>query len=131
MVCCSSGTASWSGLGGACSGHTRATAGRWWWRGRQGAARPCCWRRPGMRQGKRGSGGRERAKPVLPAAARDGGGEAGFRVLRARGAEREREFAFGVVRQLVEPVVAGASQQERAWLLDGPPRGGGRPRGLP
>ncbi len=63
MACCSSATESWSGLGGACSGHTRATAGRWWWRGRQGSARRCCWRRPVMRQGKRVSGCCERAAP--------------------------------------------------------------------
>ena len=60
-------------------------------------------------------------KTVLLAAGRDAAEGKGFRVLRARGAELEREFAFGVVRQLVEPVVAGASEQERAGLLDGPP----------
>ena len=70
-------------------------------------------------------------KTVLLAAARDAAGEKGFRMLRARGAELEREFAFGVVRQLVEPVVAGASQQERAWLLDGPPGVAARLLGLP
>ena len=60
-------------------------------------------------------------KTTLLAAARDTAGSEGFRVLRARGAELEREFAFGVVRQLVEPVVATASEEERAWILDGPP----------
>ena len=70
-------------------------------------------------------------KTVLLAAARDAAGEEGFRVLRARGAELEREFAFGVVRQLVEPVMAGASQEERAWLLDGPPGVAARLLGLP
>ena len=70
-------------------------------------------------------------KTVLLAAARDAAGEKGFRMLRARGAELEREFAFGVVRQLVEPAVAGASQQERAWLLDGPPGVAARLLGLP
>jgi hypothetical protein len=59
-------------------------------------------------------------KTVLLAASRDVAEGEGFRVLRARGAELEREFAFGVVRQLIEPVVAGASEDERAWLLDGP-----------
>ena len=65
-------------------------------------------------------------KTVLLAAARNEAGESGFRVLRARGAELEREFPFGVVRQLVEPLVAAASQEERArcwtglrrWRLD-------------
>jgi tetratricopeptide (TPR) repeat protein len=60
-------------------------------------------------------------KTVLLAAARDAAEGEGFRLLRARGAELEREFAFGVVRQLVEPVLAGASEEERASLLDGPP----------
>jgi DNA-binding CsgD family transcriptional regulator len=59
-------------------------------------------------------------KTVLLAASRDVAEGDGFRVLRARGAELEREFAFGVVRQLIESVVAGASEDERAWLLDGP-----------
>jgi AAA ATPase domain len=70
-------------------------------------------------------------KTALLAAARDAAGEEGFRVLRARGAELEREFAFGVVRQLVEPVVARASQRERAWLLDGPPGVAARLLSLP
>ncbi len=70
-------------------------------------------------------------KTVLLAAARDMAGREGFRVLRARGAELEREFAFGVVRQLVEPVVAGASEEERAGLLEGPPGVAARLLGLP
>ncbi len=40
-----------------------------------------------------------------------------MRVLRSRGAELEREFAFGVVRQLFEPALAEASEPERADLL--------------
>jgi DNA-binding CsgD family transcriptional regulator len=44
-----------------------------------------------------------------------------FRVLRARGAELEREFAFGVVRQLFEPVLAAPTDEERARLFEGPP----------
>jgi DNA-binding CsgD family transcriptional regulator len=59
-------------------------------------------------------------KTVLLAAGRDAARAEGFRVLRARGAELERGFAFGLVRQLIEPMVAGASEEERAWLLDGP-----------
>ncbi|MBD0281611.1 MAG: AAA family ATPase [Thermoleophilaceae bacterium] len=43
----------------------------------------------------------------------------GFRVLRARGSELEREFLFGVVRQLFEPVLAGSSDAERDQLLVG------------
>src|ERR1700677_2789292 len=60
-------------------------------------------------------------KTALLAAGRDAAEGEGFRVLRARGAELEREFAFGVVRQLVEPVLAAASELERAELLKGPP----------
>jgi DNA-binding CsgD family transcriptional regulator len=70
-------------------------------------------------------------KTVLLAAARDAAERKGFRVLRARGAELEREFAFGVVRQLIEPVVVGASEEERSQLLDGPPGVAARLLGLP
>ena len=70
-------------------------------------------------------------KTALLAVARERAAGEGFRVLRARGAELEREFAFGVVRQLVEPVVAGASEQERSRLLDGPPGVAARLLGLP
>ena len=40
-----------------------------------------------------------------------------MRVLRSRGTELERDFAFGVVRQLFEPPLAEASELERADLL--------------
>ncbi len=71
-------------------------------------------------------------KTVLLAAARDAARGRGFRVLRGRGAELEREFGFGVVRQLVEPVVAGAPKEEGgAWLLDGPPGVAARLSGVP
>jgi len=70
-------------------------------------------------------------KTVLLAAGREAAECQGFRVLRARGGELEREFAFGVVRQLVEPVLAGTSEQERAALLDGPPGVAARLLGLP
>ncbi len=69
-------------------------------------------------------------KTMLLAAARAEAEGVGFRVLRARGAELEREFAFGVVRQLVEPVVAGASEEERSQFLDGPPGVAARLLGL-
>ncbi len=70
-------------------------------------------------------------KTVLLAVARGAAEGEGFRVLRARGAELEREFAFGVVRQLVEPVVAAASEEERVQLLEGPPGVAARLLGLP
>ena len=70
-------------------------------------------------------------KTVLLAAGRDAALVRGFRVLRARGAELERGFAFGVVRQLFEPTVMGPSEAERARLLDGPPGVAARLLGLP
>ncbi len=56
-------------------------------------------------------------KTTLLAAARTVAADAGMRVLRSRGAELERDFAFGVVRQLFEPPLADASELERADLL--------------
>jgi len=58
-------------------------------------------------------------KTHLLAAARTGAGRAGMRVLSARGSELEREFAYGMARQLFEPVLAQASPGERAELLAG------------
>jgi DNA-binding CsgD family transcriptional regulator/tetratricopeptide (TPR) repeat protein len=56
-------------------------------------------------------------KSALLAAARTAAADAGMRVLRARGTELERDFAFGVVRQLFEPPLAEASELERTDLL--------------
>src|SRR5262245_28445782 len=56
-------------------------------------------------------------KSSLLAAARDEGHD--LRVLSARASELEREFPLGVARQLLEPVLAGASDDERAALLSG------------
>jgi DNA-binding CsgD family transcriptional regulator len=42
-----------------------------------------------------------------------------LQVVVARGSELEREFAFGIVRQLLEPVLAAADEAERAVLLAG------------
>ena len=58
-------------------------------------------------------------KTALLAAARTAAADGGMRVLRSRGTELEREFAFGVVRQLFEPPLADASEVERADLLEG------------
>ncbi len=44
----------------------------------------------------------------------------GYRVLRARGSEIERDFAFGVVRQLFGDVLRTAGEAERGRLLSGP-----------
>ena len=45
--------------------------------------------------------------------------EHGLRVLRARGSELEGDFAFGVVRQLLEGEIVGLAPAERAALLNG------------
>src|SRR5919201_4541035 len=55
-------------------------------------------------------------KTALLAAARTAAASAGMRVLRSRGTELERDFAFGVARQLVEPPLVDASDAERADL---------------
>jgi class 3 adenylate cyclase/tetratricopeptide (TPR) repeat protein len=44
----------------------------------------------------------------------------GFSVVRARGGELEREFGFGVVRQMFEPVLVAGPAEARAQLLSGP-----------
>ena len=46
----------------------------------------------------------------------------GVDVLCARGGELEREFPFGIVRQLFEPRLASASEEERSMLLAGAAR---------
>jgi DNA-binding CsgD family transcriptional regulator len=56
-------------------------------------------------------------KTALLAAARTAATDGGMRVLRSRGTELERDFAFGVVRQLFEPPLAEASELEHAELL--------------
>ncbi|MCO1657298.1 helix-turn-helix transcriptional regulator [Pseudonocardia humida] len=43
----------------------------------------------------------------------------GFATFRARAGELERDFAYGCVRQLLEPLVVGARGEERARLLAG------------
>jgi DNA-binding CsgD family transcriptional regulator len=56
-------------------------------------------------------------KTVLLAAARTAARKSGMRVLRSSGTELERDFAFGVVRQLFEPALAEMSELERAEAL--------------
>jgi DNA-binding CsgD family transcriptional regulator len=58
-------------------------------------------------------------KTALLTAARTAAANAGMRALRSRGTELERDFTFGVVRQLFEPVLAEATEVERADLLQG------------
>jgi DNA-binding CsgD family transcriptional regulator len=59
-------------------------------------------------------------KTRLLAEARAIAGSAGMRVLAARGGEFEGEFAYGIVRQLFEPLLVSASPDLRAELLSGP-----------
>ncbi|TMM04032.1 MAG: LuxR family transcriptional regulator [Actinobacteria bacterium] len=72
-------------------------------------------------------------KTSLLEAARDRARERDMTVLAARASELDRDFPFGVVRQLFEPLVAAAAAPRRATLLHGaaalaaPLLGGGAP----
>ena len=70
-------------------------------------------------------------KTALLTAARLAAANGGMRVLRARGTEMERDFAFGVVRQLFEPRLADASDIDRSDLLQGAAGVAARILGLP
>jgi DNA-binding CsgD family transcriptional regulator len=59
-------------------------------------------------------------KTRLLAEARAIAGAAGMRVLAARGGELEGEFAYGIVRQLFEPLLVSVPEDLRAELLSGP-----------
>jgi DNA-binding CsgD family transcriptional regulator len=58
-------------------------------------------------------------KTSLLRVAAEAAGEMGFTCLRARAGELERDFAYGCVRQLLEPVVARAAGPERDRLFTG------------
>lgn len=58
-------------------------------------------------------------KSRLLGAARDSASERGFKVLAARGGELERDFAYGVARQLFEGELASAAPKRRETLLAG------------
>ena len=58
-------------------------------------------------------------KTTLLAHARRAACDAGMRVLAARGGELERDFAYGVVRQLFEAPLATAAATDRERWLDG------------
>src|SRR5215207_7564416 len=58
-------------------------------------------------------------KSALIRALRERAPGLGFTVLAARGAELERDFSFGVVRQLFEPALAAVTDREREALLAG------------
>jgi DNA-binding CsgD family transcriptional regulator len=61
-------------------------------------------------------------KSRLLAAACEDAEARGLQVLRARGGELERDFSYGVVRQLFEPRLAAAGEDERVRLLVGAAR---------
>jgi DNA-binding CsgD family transcriptional regulator len=63
-------------------------------------------------------------KTALLTEAAERAGRTGMRVLAARGGELEGGFSFGVARQLVEPLLAGAAPEEREVLLAGAARRG-------
>ena len=69
-------------------------------------------------------------KSELLAAVCAGAQVRGFGVLRARGSEFEAEIAFGVVRQLFEPMLRAASAGERRRLVDGVAAVGARALGV-
>ena len=58
-------------------------------------------------------------KTSLLRAASDSAGEQGFSCLRARASDLERDFAYGCVRQLVEPAIAQLSESERESVFEG------------
>jgi DNA-binding CsgD family transcriptional regulator len=64
-------------------------------------------------------GGAGIGKTRLLAFARALAREAGMEVLHARGGELEREFSYGIARQLFEPALAAAPGSERDDLLGG------------
>ncbi|MGH3611609.1 MAG: ATP-binding protein [Pseudonocardia sp.] len=61
-------------------------------------------------------------KTRLLEAAHDGAETAGVRILSARASDLEREFAFGVIRSLFEPLLVDAEPAERDALLAGAAR---------
>jgi DNA-binding CsgD family transcriptional regulator len=58
-------------------------------------------------------------KSALVAAASSFATASGLQVLTARGSELEREFAFGAIRQLFEPLLTAATPADRRKLLAG------------
>jgi DNA-binding CsgD family transcriptional regulator len=58
-------------------------------------------------------------KTGLLVAARERGAHSGLTVLTGSGGELERDFGFGVARQLFEPVLAAATEDERERLYGG------------
>jgi DNA-binding CsgD family transcriptional regulator len=61
-------------------------------------------------------------KTQLLLAARRRANDGGMQVLHARGSELEREFPYGLVRQLLEPALAEIPDADRGALTSGPAR---------
>jgi DNA-binding CsgD family transcriptional regulator len=85
--------------------------------------------RDAVREARRGSGSIVRidgpagiGKTALLSAARELAHASRMTILSGRGRELEREFAFGVARQLFEPELVAATPERRAALLDGAAR---------
>ena len=64
-------------------------------------------------------GGAGIGKTRLLAAVRERGRDPGMHVLHARGGELEREFSYGIVRQLFESTFVGAGEADRDEILSG------------
>jgi hypothetical protein len=75
-------------------------------------------------EGSAGTGKSSLLSAAVRAATADG-----LQVLRARGGELEQEYAYGMIRQMFEPLMLGASDAVRARLLSRAGRGNTRARG--
>ncbi len=64
-------------------------------------------------------GGAGTGKSTLLSAARETAGTSGLQVLSARGGDLEREYPFGVIRQLYESVLGAADERRQDRLLAG------------
>ena len=69
-------------------------------------------------------------KSAVLAAVGEGALARGFDIVRARSSEFEAEIAFGVARQLFEPMLRAASSPDRGRLIDGVARVGARALGV-
>ena len=99
-------------------------------RGRAGGDRGAAGRRAPRPRGRRADRGTGRDRQVAARRGGPRGARPDFDVLHARGGELERDFPFGVVRQLLETRVALAPAGERAALLDGAAARAAEPLGL-
>lgn len=61
-------------------------------------------------------------KSALLRAIGEAAGDLGVRVLRADGTKAEQDYPYGVVQQLLQPLIAGAGEADRALWFDGAAR---------